>query len=378
MSHQSAVTLFVDFACLALENDDGELLRRTLELPHNTRLAAGGHQLILGFRTEVPPRQISATPGWTVLHVPLPDAAERAYVLAQAAESAPVPLEPDLNLKRTSGTAAKLGGVDSDGLLRLYRSEKQRPSYLLSSARVVEVKAAEISRMAGGTLIVDRTPPPNGIAGMAGLRLHVEDSLAAGTPLEAILLAGVPGVGKTHSFRWLAHRLGLPAVKSSVQDRPGGIVGESEQRWEQARSTLDANAPAVVFIDECDQIGLGSRTKNLDSGVSDRLRAGIFEVINDAVASGVIVCILGVPTILQLGSMSPGWTWLTVIPVLHPTVHESGRDHGPRPIGWVGSFDADGTRSRARRTPRTTDWSTAGTYAQRGAACGPGGPQRHV
>ena len=153
---------------------------------------------------------------------------------------------------------------------------------------------------------------------MAGLRYLVESYLGAGVPLDPILLAGVPGVGKTYSFRWLAQRLALPAV--FFGQLRGGIVGESEANWERARRSLEANSPAVLLLDEVDQVGLGKRGPNLDSGVSDRLRAGILELTNVARELGItFVMATNNPAGIDPAALDR----VVVVPCLHPSTNEA-------------------------------------------------------
>ena len=249
--HPRPVVVSLDWSCLELAADDGDLLRTLLEVPTDPTLSSNGHQLIVVFKTDPPPRQLTVMPGFALVEVGLPDAGERRYVMSESHKHAAIPLEPGLTV---NGVAMTLGGIDADGLLRT--AHEARAGRPLSSARLISIKADEIERVAGGTLfVVDRTAPPNGLAGMAGLRYYRQSCLQAGMQPDAILLAGVPGVGKTHSFRWLAHQMGLPAV--FFGQLRGGIVGETETNFHRARRSLEANAPAVLLLDEVNQIGLG-------------------------------------------------------------------------------------------------------------------------
>jgi hypothetical protein len=248
-----------------------------------------------------------------VITVELPDATERQYVLGQSHDRSPIPLEPGLDVP---GVATTLGGLDSDGLLRT--AHEARAGKPLSMKRILELKAAEIERVAGRTLIVDRSPAPNGLAGMAGLRYYTESCRSAGVPLDPILLAGVPGVGKTFSFRWLAAQLGLPAV--FFGELKGGIVGQTEANFERARRSLEANAPACLLLDEVDQSGLGKRGQNLDSGASDYLRAGILELTNVARELGITFVMA---TNNPAGMDPAALDRVVVVPCLHPSTNES-------------------------------------------------------
>lgn len=76
----------------------------------------------------------------------------------------------------------------------------------------------------------------------------------------------------------LAKELGLPFVYLRPSDFLRGIVGETEGRVKQVISIIEALAPVIVFIDECDQL-LVSRASvmSTDSGVSSRMTSGLLE-----------------------------------------------------------------------------------------------------
>lgn len=311
-NHPGPTTVIVDWACLEIDADDGDLLRTLLELPADPAFSDAGHHLVLVFRTDPPPRQLTVMPGWAIIAVGLPDAAERRHVLGRTHQRCPVPLEPGLDI---DAVAVTLGGSDSDGLLRT--ANEARNGKPLTTARIVEIKSTELERTSAGTLSVYRGPYPNGLAGMASLRLHVQQRQAARRPIGPLLLAGPPGIGKTFSAAWVAQTLGLPLVEFG--QILGGIVGESERNFEAARAALEANGPAVVLLDEADMIGLGRRTTNLDAGVSDRLRAGTFKLLNDSARTGntYLLC-TNDPSRID----PAGLDRTRVIPCLHPTPQE--------------------------------------------------------
>ena len=91
-----------------------------------------------------------------------------------------------------------------------------------------------------------------------------------------LLLYGLAGTGKTWFAHALAKELNLPVVKISPSDFLRGIVGETEQRIKQITRIIDTISPAVVFIDEIDQLAMRRDTMvNTDSGVSTRMISGL-------------------------------------------------------------------------------------------------------
>ena len=83
-----------------------------------------------------------------------------------------------------------------------------------------------------------------------------------------IILAGFHGCGKTFIARAMAKEIGLPMIEISSGTFLRGIVGETEQRVQQITSLIESLSPAIVFIDEIDEIAI-SREKTMitDSGV---------------------------------------------------------------------------------------------------------------
>ena len=98
-----------------------------------------------------------------------------------------------------------------------------------------------------------------------------------------LLLYGLPGTGKTWFAHALAKELNLPVVKLSPADFLRGIVGETESRIKQLTQIIDSISPAVVFIDEIDQLGMerGGGSAHLDAGVSRRMTNMLLEWLGD-------------------------------------------------------------------------------------------------
>jgi len=75
-------------------------------------------------------------------------------------------------------------------------------------------------------------------------------------PGGGILLYGPPGCGKTHIARATAGECGAVFITVAITDILSKWLGESEQRLHQIFETARRRAPAVVFIDEVDAIGV--------------------------------------------------------------------------------------------------------------------------
>ena len=68
-----------------------------------------------------------------------------------------------------------------------------------------------------------------------------------------VLLIGPPGTGKTMLARSIGALVGLPVVAFRIAALMNSLLGETERRFSQAFSTLEAMSPNVVFIDEIEK-----------------------------------------------------------------------------------------------------------------------------
>lgn len=84
-------------------------------------------------------------------------------------------------------------------------------------------------------------------------------------PPNGILLAGVPGCGKSYSARMVAKTWELPLFRFDIGSVYDKWVGESERRMSQALAFLDNVAPCVVWIDEIEK-ALAVSSQGNDTG----------------------------------------------------------------------------------------------------------------
>ncbi len=75
-------------------------------------------------------------------------------------------------------------------------------------------------------------------------------------PGGGILMYGPPGCGKTHIARATAGECGAAFISVAITDILSRWLGESEQRLHRYFETARRRAPAVIFIDEIDAIGV--------------------------------------------------------------------------------------------------------------------------
>lgn len=74
---------------------------------------------------------------------------------------------------------------------------------------------------------------------------------------KGVLIAGVPGCGKSLSAKASAKRLGVPLLKLDMGRLMGKYVGESEGNMRQAIALAEAISPCVLWVDELEKAFAG-------------------------------------------------------------------------------------------------------------------------
>ena len=187
-------------------------------------------------------------------------------------------------------------------------------------------KKSVISQMCHGLLEIHE--PEGGFELVAGLD-HAKEALGgivracrenpAAAP-QAVLLAGVPGCGKSFLVKVLAYELGFPCL--AMRNVREGLVGASERNLDRVLWVIETLAPCLVWVDELDQI-MGKRTtgQSLDAGVSERMMARIWEFMGGNRHRGRVLWVgtSNRPDILDSALLD---RFPVVIPFLHPTGEE--------------------------------------------------------
>jgi len=105
-----------------------------------------------------------------------------------------------------------------------------------------------------------------------------------------VLLLGVPGSGKSALCKALGNETGRPTLVLDIGALMGSLVGATEHNIRQALRIIDAMAPAVLFVDECEKALSGAASSGqTDSGVGARLFGTLLQWLADHTSDVFVV-----------------------------------------------------------------------------------------
>jgi SpoVK/Ycf46/Vps4 family AAA+-type ATPase len=271
--------------------------------------------------------------GFQVITVDLPSEEERLTFVnlllglrtrGRAKEFAP--LSADLTPQEFARVSGGLRLRDIEALFRQAQARGEQNEIGVTRQLVREYKAIVIRQLAKDRLEVKE--PEVGFEAVAGLKHAVDyfrrltwrlHSGATDVP-QGILLAGVPGCGKSFLVSALAKELNYPClIMRNIRER---WVGASERNLEEVLWIAENLAPCLIVIEEIDQV-LGQRTtgESLDAGTSERLLARIWEFTGSMRHRGRILWIATTnrPDLLDPAILD---RFQVAIPFIHPSPSE--------------------------------------------------------
>jgi SpoVK/Ycf46/Vps4 family AAA+-type ATPase len=153
-------------------------------------------------------------------------------------------------------------------------------AFALSLYRTRNFQAKEISRIKEQLIrksgVLECYPPVSmhELGGLATLKKYLAIRANAFQPdstlprLKAMLLAGVPGCGKSLVCKTVSSMFHWPLIRIDIGMLKGSLVGESEKRLREATRIIDAIGEAVIWIDEIEKQFAGVKSGGmLDGGV---------------------------------------------------------------------------------------------------------------
>ena len=203
--------------------------------------------------------------------------ADIARGIATEREELPIGVE----FERVLDAAAGLTRYEAEGAfsLSLVRHGKLRADVLWEQKTQMLKKSGLLALHRGGETFTD-------LGGLDAVKAFCKRSLrsptnrAAAVRSRGILLLSPPGCGKSQFCKALGNETGRPTLVLDVGNLLGSLVGQSEANIRQALRIIDAMAPAVLFLDECEKAFSGVSGSG-DSGVSARLFGSFLSWLND-------------------------------------------------------------------------------------------------
>ncbi|MBI3944460.1 MAG: AAA family ATPase [Armatimonadetes bacterium] len=220
----------------------------------------------------------------TVLDFALPDAAERARILAGVEESLRRPGKVKIALDR--GAREKLlkaaqGLTASEMENALARAVIERGTLDADTIPLILSEKKQIVRKSG---VLEYHAPDEEFADVGGLdalktwlkkrsNAFSERARAFGLPEpKGVLLVGVQGCGKSLTAKSLAALWRLPLLRMDVGRLFSGLVGSSEENLRKAIRLAEALSPGILWIDELEKGFAGVGSSNLsDAGTAARV-----------------------------------------------------------------------------------------------------------
>ncbi len=189
--------------------------------------------------------------------------------------------------------------------------------------------------------------------------------LAKVDPPRGVLLAGLPGCGKSLVAEVTAERVGIPLLRLDVGRLMGKYLGESERNLREALALAEAAAPCVMWIDEIEK-GLSASGSEDGSGTGGRVLGHLLTWMQEGQREVFIVATANdverlPPELLRRGRFDEMFllglpTSLERADILKKSVTRRGQDIEQDLLKWLASDE------------KTVDYSGADLDALVGAA----------
>jgi len=217
----------------------------------------------------------------TLVEASLPDHEERLAIINAwiAANCGNVPRQVDEEaIHRMASVAAGMTSQQIQASLGMtvVRHKALTPQAVedVLNEKIAAVKTSEILEY------IQITERFSDVGGLAGIKDYIEKRSLAftraaeryGLPKpKGILIAGIPGTGKSLIAKAIASSLQIPLLRFDLGKIHASLVGESESRMRKALAIAESQAPVVIQLEEVEKAFAGVRGPSGDSGVSQRV-----------------------------------------------------------------------------------------------------------
>ena len=316
-SRQRATWVLRDFAPFLGNVVTRRMVRSLARSLGSTPRSESRAMIILTPLSEVPPELAGHA---IVVPWPMPDRAEIAAILdCSVAALDPGDVDPDADDKaraaheRAAGiyrdvTAALVNGAREaaiDGAVGL-TGEEAASCYAKSLVMHRRIDPAAVSTEKKKVIARERVlewydPDPRGLDAIGGLD-ELKDWLTVrraafsqrardfGLPApKGVLLAGVPGCGKSLTAKAVATAWAMPLLRLDLGALKSKYVGESETNIRKALAVAETVSPCILWLDEIEKAVAGAITGSADGGVSADALGSILSWMQERKASVFLV-----------------------------------------------------------------------------------------
>lgn len=215
----------------------------------------------------------------------LPDRTSLERIAKNLLTATRQPIPPPADLAKVIDGALGLTQLEAQNAYALSLVREQK----LDVASIVETKK-EIVRKSGILEYIETTESLDTVGGLNELKAWAIQRAEGFTakaqafglaPPKGVLMAGVPGAGKSLVAKAIAVAWGLPLLRLDMGRVFGSLVGQSEAQLRSALKTAEALAPCVLFIDEFEKAVGGSTSSGGDGGTTQRVMGSFLTWMQD-------------------------------------------------------------------------------------------------
>lgn len=286
---ENTVVLLKDFHQF-IEDGNPVLVRKVKESLRAGK-TKGKALVIVGCRLALPPELERE---FVVIPFNLPDKEQLGVVLDNIATSARLAKPESDEREQLLDAACGLTSIEAENAYALSVVEGGR----LASNIVAREKANELKK--GGLLevcsLVASLEDIGGLDCLKGWLLQRHDSFgkearAYGLPSpKGLLIVGIPGTGKSLTAKATASVFNRPLLKLDAGRLFAGLVGQSESNLRSVIATVEAIAPAVLWLDEIEKGFNGSKSSGFsDGGTASRVFGTFLSWLQDRTAPVFVV-----------------------------------------------------------------------------------------
>ena len=223
---------------------------------------------------------------FTIIDLPLPD--DEALIALQTELCRSV----NVNINKRAARAARgLTEFEAETAFALSLIKKG-----YCSTKIISEAKSQMIRKSG---LMEFWEPADikDVGGLDNLKAFITKRMSAYEPgnehlprLKGILLAGIPGTGKSLSCKATANILGWPLIRLDIGSLKGSLVGESERRIREATQVIDAFGEVIVWIDEVEKAFAGTRSSGeLDAGTTANMFGHFLTWIQENDTSAIVM-----------------------------------------------------------------------------------------